>query len=180
MAFVTCPTCGEKGRILKQLVGKRIKCQKCGTSFLVAAPASKAPAESAAPAAVGAAAPAVADAHRGDTITVEGLDETSWAGTAVVHAEQEHDHEPDHPHDESTAAFTAAPAEPHHVAAAVKEYKVLTSKDKFFDNKFDLSRLEDALNHYARKGWVVRSMATPHVAGFSGGTKEELVVLLER
>src|SRR5262249_10828270 len=120
----------------------------------------------------------VAEAHRGDTIAVEGLDETSWTGTAVVHAEP--DHEPDRPHDESTAAFTAAPAEPHPVAAAVKEYKVLTSKDKFFDNKFDLSRLEDALNHYARKGWVVRSMATTQVAGFGGGMKEELVVLLER
>ena len=64
--------------------------------------------------------------------------------------------------------------------ARAKQYKVLTQKDRWFEGKFDLSRLEDALNHYALQGWVVRAMSTPHVVGFSGGPREEIVVLLER
>ena len=115
---------------------------------------------------------------RPDGIEVDGLDETAWTGTAVVSVDHDHDHEHE-PAEATAASFTASP---HEAAggAAVKQYKILTSKDKFFDNKFDLARLEDALNHFAHHGWVVRSMATPHVAGFSGGPREELVVLLER
>ena len=62
----------------------------------------------------------------------------------------------------------------------VKEYKLLTQKDKWFEGKFDLPRLEEAINHYAHRGWKVRAMTTAQVAGFSGGVKEELVVLMER
>ena len=65
-------------------------------------------------------------------------------------------------------------------AGPTRQYKVLTQKDKWFDGKFDLSRLEAALNHYAGQGWTVRAMATPHVVGFSGGPREEIVVLMER
>ena len=61
-----------------------------------------------------------------------------------------------------------------------REYKVLTAKDKFFDGKFDLARLEEALNHFGRQGWTVKSMSTPHVKGFSGALEETIVVLLER
>lgn len=64
--------------------------------------------------------------------------------------------------------------------APAREYKVLTQKDKWFDGKFDLTRLEGALNHYAGLGWTVRAMSTPHIMGFSGGPREEIVVLLER
>ena len=45
MAFVACPSCGEKGRLPKQLIGHRVKCQKCGTSFLIEAPVKAAPHE---------------------------------------------------------------------------------------------------------------------------------------
>jgi hypothetical protein len=61
-----------------------------------------------------------------------------------------------------------------------KEYKVLSSRDKIFEGKFDLNRLEEALNYYARDGWVVKAMSTPHVKAFTEGTKEEIVILLER
>ena len=37
MPYVTCPTCGERGKIPPNLVGARIKCRKCGLSFMVAA-----------------------------------------------------------------------------------------------------------------------------------------------
>jgi hypothetical protein len=180
MAFVTCPSCGEKGKIPLHLVGKRIKCQKCATSFQVSPPVAK---TAAVPATATAAV--ITDRPRPGTIEVEGLEASTWAGTAVVaeHA-HEHEHEHEHEHDEATAAFTASPHEahhePHHAEAAAKQYKVLTQKDKWFDGKFELPRLEEALNHYARHGWVVRSMTTAQVAGFSGGPREEIVVLLEK
>lgn len=177
MAFVTCPSCGEKGRLPKELVGKRIKCQKCGTAFLVAAPTPKVPAAALTPEAAAAAHAAGAHAgHHGETIEVDGLDDSAWTATP----EGDSAHGAEHAHDESPAAFTASPQEPHHAAGGAKEYKLLTQKDKYFEGKFEFSKLEDALNHYARQGWVVRTMATPQIAGFSGGPREEVVVLLER
>ena len=132
-----------------------------------------------------AAAPAVAAAtlaavnpDRGDTIEVEGLDESVWTATSAVVPTEGSAYTA---HDATGTTFTASPHEPDAPGqSAVKHYKLLTPKDKFFEGKFEIGRLEDALNHYAREGWVVRSMATPHVAGFSGVAKEELVVLLER
>ena len=55
-----------------------------------------------------------------------------------------------------------------------------TAKDKYFDGKFDLTRLEEALNHFGRQGWTVKSMSTPHIKGFSVALEETIVVLLER
>jgi hypothetical protein len=110
-------------------------------------------------------------------IEVEGLEAHAWTAApepaptvpsapqnAVVTA-----HEPT-----SRAVALGAPA------FGSKQYKLLTTKDKFFDGKFDLARLEEALNHFARDGWVVKGIATPQVKGFTGVFAEELVVLLER
>lgn len=169
MPSVVCPTCGEKGRIPSQFIGIRIKCKMCGNSFLVTPP-------------VGSSKPPAADAAPISGIHVEGLDPAVWSAnpqTPAVAAAEHHDaeHEHDHEHDHAESAFTAS----HHADAhGRKEYKLLTPKDPCFEGKFDLPRLEAALNHFARQGWVVRSMVTPQVATFSGGTREELVVLLER
>ena len=76
---------------------------------------------------------------------------------------------------EPSSAFV--PASP---TGSIKQYKILTTKDKFFDGKFDLARLEEALNHYAREGWVAKGISTPQIKGFTGVFAEELVVLLER
>jgi hypothetical protein len=114
-------------------------------------------------------------------IEVEGLDASSWAvpadGTAAVAVART---EP-----ELAAATTPSDAASPFVAAApnpsaVREYKLLTSRDKYFDGKFELGRLEEALNHFARLGWVAKSMSTPHVKNFTGVLEEVLVVLLER
>ncbi len=169
MPSVTCPTCGERGKIAPTLVGARIKCRKCGVSFTVAAPAAKASTTS-----VTERTP-IRD--RTDGIEVEGLDDSAWslstetAGglTAVPTPDPEQ-------RSETSPAFVAA--EPSPVAA--REYKLLTPKDKYFDGKFEFGRLEDAINHYGRQGWIVKSMATPHVKGFSGALEEVIVVLLER
>jgi hypothetical protein len=179
MPSVKCPSCGEKGPISRELVGARIKCKKCGASFQIAAPAAKAPVA----AAVGQPA-AEAAVSRGDTIEVAGLDDSAWSATPIVTAEHAHDHDEEHAHahthEEPPSAFTAVHHPEHSSVPDRKQYKLLTQKDKFFEGKFDIARLEDALNHYSSHGWVVRSMVTPHLAGFSGGPKEEIVVLLER
>jgi hypothetical protein len=61
----------------------------------------------------------------------------------------------------------------------MKEYKVITQKDRFFAGKFDPEQLERALNSYAEQGWVVVSVATASIPSFTG-TREELIVVMER
>jgi acetolactate synthase regulatory subunit len=61
----------------------------------------------------------------------------------------------------------------------MKEYKVLTQKDKWFSQKFDPEALERAINAYADQGWEVVSMATASIASL-GGKREELIVLFQR
>ena len=63
----------------------------------------------------------------------------------------------------------------------MKQYKVLTQKDKWFSGKFDPELLEKALNSYAQQGWEVKGMSTASIPGFlGGGTRDEMVIVLER
>jgi hypothetical protein len=61
----------------------------------------------------------------------------------------------------------------------MKQYKVLTLKDRFFSGKFDPEKLESALNSYAAEGWVVVTSATAEIPGL-GRNREELITVLER
>ena len=61
----------------------------------------------------------------------------------------------------------------------MKEYKVMTQKDRWFGGKFDPEKLEGAINSYAAQGWSVVSMATASIPSF-GGNREEMVILFER
>jgi hypothetical protein len=61
----------------------------------------------------------------------------------------------------------------------MKEYKVLTQKDRFFAGKFDPEKLETAINSYAAEGWRVVSVATANIPSF-GGAREEMIVVMER
>jgi hypothetical protein len=65
------------------------------------------------------------------------------------------------------------------VNTLIKQYKVLTQKDRFFAGKFDPVKLEAALNSYAAEGWQVISVATAEIPGF-GNKREELIVVMER
>lgn len=61
----------------------------------------------------------------------------------------------------------------------MKQYKVLTQKDKWFSSKFDPAALETALNAYAEQGWrVVASTSGDFPGAF--GSRNEIVVILER
>jgi hypothetical protein len=171
MPYVTCPTCGERGKITSNLIGVRIKCRKCGLSFLVSPPAGRAAVGAGGAATAHAGPSAVVEVHG---IEVEGLDASTWAlptETAAKLAADGHVAAA-----ESSSSFAPVSA----AAGVAREYKVLSARDKVFDGKFDLARLEEALNHLARQGWVVKSMAVPHFKGYSGAQEEVVTVLLER
>lgn len=61
----------------------------------------------------------------------------------------------------------------------MKEYKVLTQKDRLFGGKFDPETLETAINSYATEGWSVVSVATASIRSIAGN-REEMIVVLER
>jgi len=61
----------------------------------------------------------------------------------------------------------------------MKEYKVLSQKDKWFSGKFDPAVLESAINSYAQQGWIVKSAFTAQIPSF-GGSREEAIIILER
>jgi hypothetical protein len=188
MPYVTCPTCGERGKIPSSLIGVRIKCRKCGLSFLVSPPAGAGKAavgagvaaEATAGHAAAAGPSAAVEAHG---IEVEGLDASAWAvptdvaaAIAPIRGEGEM-----HPAGAGAASEPAlSPDRAISTSAAAREYKLLTSRDKYFDGKFELARLEDALNHFARLGWAAKGMMIPHLKGFTGVMEEVIVVLLER
>lgn len=63
----------------------------------------------------------------------------------------------------------------------MKQYKVLTQKDRFFAGKFNPEKLEAALNSYAEQGWQVTAIATASIPGVLGsGSRDEMVVVMER
>lgn len=63
---------------------------------------------------------------------------------------------------------------------AMKEYKVLTQKDKWFSGKFDPDLLEQAINAYAEQGWRVVTAATASFPSLLNGNRDEMVIIMER
>jgi hypothetical protein len=61
----------------------------------------------------------------------------------------------------------------------MKQYKVMTQKDRFFGGKFDPEKLESAINSYAEQGWVVVSVATADISSV-GSARQEIIVIFER
>ena len=61
----------------------------------------------------------------------------------------------------------------------MKQYFVLTMKDKWFSGKFDPQKLQDALNAYAQQNWRLVSCATADFPGF-GSARQEFVAIMER
>ncbi len=62
----------------------------------------------------------------------------------------------------------------------MKEYKVLTQKDKWFSGKFDPEKLQNALNAYAQQGWRVISAFSADIPALFGGARQEAVIIMER
>lgn len=61
----------------------------------------------------------------------------------------------------------------------MKEYKVLSQKDKWSSGKFDPALLEQALNSYAKQGWRLVSAFSANIPGMFGD-RDEAVMILER
>ena len=62
----------------------------------------------------------------------------------------------------------------------VKEYKVLTQRNKWVAGKFDSEKLEQAINSYAAQGWQVISVATASIPADPEGNREEMIVVMGR
>lgn len=63
----------------------------------------------------------------------------------------------------------------------MKEYKILTRRDKLFTEKFNPETLESALNAYAQQGWTVVSVASGYFPDFSAADGQpEIIAVLER
>jgi len=60
------------------------------------------------------------------------------------------------------------------------QYKVITMKDRFFSGKFDPEKLEGMLNSYASEGWTLKAATTAEIPGGFGGSREEIIFILER
>ncbi len=52
----------------------------------------------------------------------------------------------------------------------MKEYKIISQKDKWFSGKFDPQALENALNSYAKQGWRVISAFSAEIPGLFNTT----------
>ncbi len=61
----------------------------------------------------------------------------------------------------------------------MKQYKVMTQKDKYFSGEFDPEKLEGALNKYAAEGWKVLAVATDTVPSLTTA-RDEIIVIFER
>jgi hypothetical protein len=62
----------------------------------------------------------------------------------------------------------------------VKEYKVLTQKDRWFGGKFEPLKIEQALNAYAQEGWRLAAATTAQFPAVFSGGRDELIMILER
>jgi Domain of unknown function (DUF4177) len=58
----------------------------------------------------------------------------------------------------------------------MQEYKVMTQQDRFFSGKFDIGKLEAAMNSYASEGWEFKGVATP----VFGAPSKEIILIFER
>lgn len=56
----------------------------------------------------------------------------------------------------------------------MKQYKVLTQKDRIFSGKFDPALLERGLNAYAQEGWRVVSSATAEIPSLTRSREESM------
>jgi hypothetical protein len=175
MPYLACPSCGERGKIAQAMLGTRIKCKKCGLSFTVAPAASNINRIAILPIEL------EETDHDQEVIAVEGLDAAAWtfpsgpASPIPIDAIESTD----------LPALQTEPSQVDHAFEAhepsgMKQYKVLCSRDRIFEGKFDVARLEEVLNDLARQGWVVKAMSTPHLKDFGGNLKEEVVIILER
>ena len=61
----------------------------------------------------------------------------------------------------------------------LKEYKVMSQKDRWFTSNFDADAIENALNQLAKQGWQLVTVTTQRFGGI-GNSRDEIFFFLER
>ena len=61
-----------------------------------------------------------------------------------------------------------------------KVYKVISTRDGWFSNEFNTTKIENILNQYAYQGWTVKSCVTAEIPGLFSTTREEIIIILEK
>ena len=62
----------------------------------------------------------------------------------------------------------------------MKEYKVVSLYEGVLSDKFNNTKLENMLNGYARKGWIVKTVFTDERPGLINVSRKYCVFVLER
>lgn len=61
----------------------------------------------------------------------------------------------------------------------MREYKVLTQKDRWFGGKFEPLKIEQALNSLAAEGWHLVAATTAEFPAMMS-KRDEMIMILER
>jgi hypothetical protein len=159
MAIAVQCGCGKSFSAKDEYAGKRAKCPACGKVLYIPLPAPVA--EPADPVGLDDFVPA-GRGSSGEPMSQDSLVEIRDLLSAMLDALQG-----------NASAQQSNPA-------GRRQYKVLTQKDKWFTQKFEPEKLEQALNSYADQGWVVRGVTTASFPGFVGGNRDEMIIIMER
>jgi Domain of unknown function (DUF4177) len=173
MSITFSCSCGKQSDLPESFLGKRVRCNFCGTLSIVSLPSMETAPELDWETHIAESLLGAATAGSGGGTNGTGVLEAELVAEPPVFDEVSSSGEIPQVVAEAVDAPPLAPV------ANPMQYKVLTQRDKWFGGKFDAERLEQALNFLAQQGWVVRSMVAGTIGGISGN-REELVVLLER
>ncbi len=172
-----CP-CGTNLKAKPEDSGKRTRCPRCGKVLTI--PDGSDP--------VTAVASSKATSS-GDPNAIA-VDDLAWPTIDDhAHSEPASSHDvpvAERPETTSIQVDSAVADRPHHdplddarPTDGTHQYKVLTPKDYGLTGKFNPSKLEEALNTLAHKGWGVRTASVLRIHSHSGD-HDELILILER
>lgn len=166
MALVFQCTCGRPLRAPDDAAGKRTKCPHCGK--VVPIPGNPASGESK----LGTTDSQIPATREHDPLSLdldwEALGGSKLPRSGIINVEP------------TASSFSMPAMAPAEEAETEGRYKVLTLKDQGFTGKFSASKLEEQLNHAARKGWSVKTAVSLTIPGGHGASHDELIVILER
>ena len=154
------------------LNGARIKCKKCGNTFLVSPPAGKA-------VAAAAATSSAAASHTPEGIQVEGLEMLELVSFHRDRCRPSRLRPNPILARVSRRVFRSCRGSLRPSGSAAVQAAHLKGQDASKD-KFDLTRLEEVINQYAKQGWTVKAMTLPHIKGYGGVCRGETVRGLAR
>lgn len=176
MPIVFACTCGSTLKAKEPDAGKRTKCPKCGKVVAIPGGGAKV--------AAGVGNP-ISDPN---AIAVDMTWPTQEIGASPQsEAAPLRETAPGTQGESTTIQFDASvadrvehdPLDDARPTDGTRQYKVLQPKDYGLTGKFNATKLEEALNKLAHKGWNVKSSVVVRVHSHSGD-HDELIVVMER